>query len=152
MLTIDSPVGPMRIEATDEGLKKISFGMVPFVGSSHHDKHSFEEEAALQLQEYFDGKRTEFSLPLVPEGTAFQKRVWKTLETIQEGETMTYGEIADRVGSSGGAQAVGQAVGANPIVIVIPCHRVLPSSGGIGGFSGGVEKKKWLLDRESVCV
>jgi methylated-DNA-[protein]-cysteine S-methyltransferase len=104
--------------------------------------------AVTQLQDYFDGSRTGFDLPLAPHGTAFQQRVWAALAAIPPGETRSYGEIALALGSS--ARAVGQANGANPIPILIPCHRVTAARGVLGGYSGGegAGTKRWLLDHE----
>lgn len=106
------------------------------------------EEAEGQLKEYFEGKRTAFSLPLLPEGTAFQQKVWKALETIPYGETRSYKEIAELAGCPQGFRAVGMANNRNPISIVIPCHRVIGADGGLVGYGGGLHLKKQLLDLE----
>jgi len=105
-------------------------------------------EAVAQLQDYFDGKRMGFDLPVAPHGSAFQRRVWDALRAIPPGETRTYGDLAQLLGSS--ARAVGQANGANPIPIVIPCHRVVAAAGRLGGYSGGegAATKRVLLDLE----
>src|ERR1700688_3149557 len=101
-----------------------------------------------QLREYFAGKRTEFSLPLAPEGTAFQRSVWRQLQAIPYGETISYGELARRVGNPKASRAVGSANGANPLPIVIPCHRVIAGDGTLGGFGGGLPTKQTLLALE----
>ena len=98
--------------------------------------------------EYFCGARRSFHLPLAPEGTPFQLRVWQALSTIPYGETLSYGELARRLGVSGGARAVGLANGANPLPIVVPCHRVIGASGSLTGYGGGLERKTWLIDHE----
>jgi methylated-DNA-[protein]-cysteine S-methyltransferase len=101
-----------------------------------------------QLKEYFDGRRTEFDLPTSTHGDQFQERVWAILREIPFGETTTYGAIAERLGSKGLAQAVGQAVGHNPLSIVVACHRVVGSDGKLTGFAGGLERKQFLLELE----
>jgi methylated-DNA-[protein]-cysteine S-methyltransferase len=106
-------------------------------------------QARDQLQEYFDGKRMSFNLPLAPEGSAFQKRVWTALCAIPPGETRSYADIARTIGSA--PRAVGGANGANPIPLFIPCHRVIAADGSLGGYSGGdgPATKRYLLDHES---
>ena len=101
-----------------------------------------------QLKEYFKGERKEFDLKLIINGTPYQKRVWSELLKVSYGETVSYGELAKRVGNPKGARSVGMAVHLNRIGIIIPCHRVIRSSGGIGGYTSGVSKKKWLLEHE----
>lgn len=104
--------------------------------------------AALQIIDYLAGKRQEFKLTLEPLGTDFQKTVWDMLLRIPYGKTKTYGEIAEELGIPGSSRAVGTAIKNNPLCIVIPCHRVVPAKGGLGGFSGGEEIKKKLLELE----
>ncbi|GAA3132459.1 methylated-DNA--[protein]-cysteine S-methyltransferase [Kribbella aluminosa] len=99
-----------------------------------------------QLEEYFDGRRVSFDLPVRMEGDAFQRRVWAVLEEIPYGETTTYGEIAELLGEP--AQAVGKAVGQNPVSIVVPCHRVIGRNGSLTGYAGGLTRKQFLLDLE----
>jgi len=101
-----------------------------------------------QLREYFDGQRTEFDLPTAARGDQFQERVWGMLREIPFGETTTYGELAERLGNKGLAQAVGQAVGRNPLSIVVACHRVVGSDGRLTGFAGGLKRKQFLLELE----
>ena len=105
-------------------------------------------EVARQLDGYFDGSRTTFDLPLAHAGTPFQRRVWDELARIQQGTTVTYGELAARVGHPGAARAVGAAVGRNPISIVVPCHRVIGADGTLTGYAGGVGRKAFLLALE----
>jgi methylated-DNA-[protein]-cysteine S-methyltransferase len=102
-----------------------------------------------QLSEYFSGERKSFDLPLSPQGTLFQRQVWAMLVTIPFGETCSYGELAKKLGDSKLSRAVGAANGANPISIIVPCHRVIASTGHLTGYAGGVEIKKFLLDFES---
>jgi len=104
--------------------------------------------AADQLDAYFDGELTRFDLPLAPHGSEFQQRVWAALQEIPYGRTESYGELAERIGSPGGARAVGLANGKNPIGIIIPCHRVVGADGSLTGYGGGIERKKQLLDLE----
>ena len=104
--------------------------------------------AAHQLDAYFAGELTTFDLPLAPRGSKFQQRVWAALQTIPYGETESYGELAERIGSPGGARAVGLANGKNPIAIVLPCHRVVGSDGSLTGYGGGLDRKRQLLDLE----
>ncbi len=107
-------------------------------------------QAIREFDEYFAGKRKEFSVPLAPEGTAFQKRVWDALLTIPYGKTAAYGEIASMIGDKKASRAVGGAVGKNPILMMIPCHRVIAAGGKLGGFSAGIEMKKALHKQESI--
>lgn len=106
------------------------------------------QEAARQLREYFAGQRTNFDLPLAPDGTDFQKKVWRQLQDIPYGETISYGELAARVGNVKASRAVGAANGKNPIPIVIPCHRVIGANGKLTGFGGGLPVKEKLLALE----
>jgi len=106
------------------------------------------KQAARQLDEYFAGDRREFSVPLDLIGTAFQISVWRSLEAIPFGDTLTYGEIAAQLGKPEASRAVGAANGRNPISIIVPCHRVVGANGSLVGFAGGVEKKAWLLGHE----
>lgn len=104
--------------------------------------------AECQLQDYFRGERTVFELPLAPEGTEFQRRVWAALGSVPCGETTTYAALARALGQPGAFHAVGAAVGRNPISIIIPCHRALGSDGSLTGYAGGLARKRWLLDHE----
>ncbi len=109
---------------------------------------SILRRAAAQLAEYFAGTRTRFDLPLAPIGTEFQRRVWVATSAIPFGETATYGEIARKIGAPNGSRAVGGALNRNPICIVVPCHRVVGSSGKLTGYDGGVDRKAFLLNLE----
>lgn len=145
--TIDTPMGALQLEATGEGLTAVT--LAGDGGSEGDSPNRWTEAAAEQLAAYFAGVRREFSVPLCPEGTAFQRRVWAELRKVPYGEIVTYGALAERVGC-GSARAVGGAVGRNPILILIPCHRVLRAGGGLGGFSAGLPKKRFLLNLEKI--
>jgi methylated-DNA-[protein]-cysteine S-methyltransferase len=107
------------------------------------------ENTVKQFEEYFEGKRTQFDLRLAPEGTEFQKKVWKQLQEIQFGKTLTYQQMANQLGNPKVIRAAASANGRNPISIVIPCHRVIGSDGSLTGYAGGLHRKKWLLEHES---
>ncbi|MBT3236980.1 MAG: methylated-DNA--[protein]-cysteine S-methyltransferase [Bdellovibrionales bacterium] len=157
--TIDSPVGRLTIVACDEGIcnlhwqnRGVTSGDLFKICRKHNSADSSEthlEEAAAQLIEYFSGERQQFDLPLCLNGTSFQQRAWQALQTIPFGQTISYGEQAVILGNQKLSRAVGMANGANPIPIIIPCHRVIASSGELGGFTAGVEIKKVLLSIES---
>lgn len=144
---INSPIGGLRIHACAGLVTAIDFGATEPYGVRRPDP--LLDEAARQLTEYFAGERKEFDLPLASDGTEFQKRVWSELRRIPYGETASYGEIARRLGYDPAiSRAVGAANGANPIPIVVPCHRVIGANGKLTGFAGGLERKKALLDLE----
>lgn len=112
-------------------------------------RHAPLAECARQLAEYFAGERDTFELPLAPEGTDFQQRVWKEIAKIPYGETITYAQLAARAGAPGSARAAGAATGRNPLSIVVPCHRVIGTSGSLTGYAGGLERKTRLLEIEA---
>ena len=143
---IDSPIGGLRLHVDAGLLPRIEFDAEP-VGDRVEDP--LLDEVERQLTEYFAGERREFDLPVTAEGTEFQKKVWAYLRTIPYGETVTYGRIAADLGYEPGiSRAVGAANGANPIPIVVPCHRVVGSDGKLTGYAGGVERKTALLELE----
>ena len=109
-------------------------------------------ECARQLREYFDGVRKTFDLPLTPDGSPFQRRVWIEIAAIPYGETLTYTQLAARAGAPGSARAAGAATGRNPLSIIVPCHRVIGSNGSLTGYAGGVERKAKLLDIEHALI
>lgn len=153
--TIDSPVGELRIIAGERGLRAILWGAedATRIAAMQADDVVEErtpllDEAVRQLQEYFAGTRREFDLPLDPHGTPFQQSAWKVLRTIPYGTTMSYGEQARQLGDPNKARAVGAANGRNPLSIVVPCHRVVGSTGELTGFAAGIDVKSWLLDHE----
>lgn len=150
---MDSPIGPLSLEGDDEALTLIE---LPRTARRRHPRSGRVAlakplaAAVEQLEQYFAGERQEFDVPLALAGTAFQCAVWRTLATIEYGETISYGELAARVGRPRAYRAVGQANGANPIPIILPCHRVLASGGRIGGYGGGLVMKRRLLALEGV--
>ena len=154
-IVIDSNMGNLSIAASPQGIAAIEFGETDFSPLAEKMKLKpvctstpLLENCVKQLKEYFDGKRRDFSLPLDLVGTEFQKRVWNTLLTISYGETISYKEEAKKMGNEKALRAVAQANGANPIPIIIPCHRVINADGSIGGYSSGVDKKLFLLSIE----
>jgi methylated-DNA-[protein]-cysteine S-methyltransferase len=122
-------------------------GRAPSFDGSRDDEAAFAE-AVRQLGEWFEGRRQTFDLEVAPCGSTFQLHVWGVLREISYGETMTYGEVARRVGRPGSARAIGSAVGRNPVGIVIPCHRVVGAGGALTGYAGGLDRKRWLLEHE----
>ena len=106
------------------------------------------QEAVDQLAEYFVGTRTDFDLPLAPRGTDFQHRVWRAIAQVAYGHTASYAEIARALGIDGSARAVGAAIGRNPLLIIVPCHRIIGSDGSLTGYAGGFDRKRWLLAHE----
>ncbi len=159
--TIPSPLGDLVLTSTETGLTGIYFPT-----SRHHPvirlpspvpQNEARSEGVLdrvesQLTEYFAGTRTTFDLPLQLTGTEFQLRVWELLRRIPYGVTSSYGELARRLGDPHKTRAVGAANGANPIPIVVPCHRVIGSKGELTGFGGGLDRKRWLLEHEGALI
>ena len=151
----DTPIGILRLVGGERHLERID---LPNSAARAPDAEWREMRGALpaaldaakrQLAEYFDGDRREFDLPLAPDGTAFQLRVWEELRRIAYGETISYGELARRIGQPTASRAVGAANGRNPLSIVVPCHRVIGADGTLTGFGGGLPVKQALLDLES---
>ncbi len=145
---IDSPVGPLLVAADDDGLRLIHFQAAHRrkpEPSWQRDPAAFRD-AAVQLGEYFRRERRAFDLPLAPRGTPFQLATWRALSTIPYGETISYEELARRVGRPSASRAVGAANGANPLPIVVPCHRVIGKNGSLTGFGGGLDTKRVLLE------
>ena len=149
---IDSPVGKLLLAADTQGLRLVSFETskraAPVQPGWKEDKAPFAE-VIRQLQAYFGGELREFALQPAPEGTEFQLRVWNGLRTIPYGETISYGQLAQKIGDPKAARAVGLASACNPIPIIVPCHRVIGSNGSLTGFGGGLANKKKLLALES---
>jgi methylated-DNA-[protein]-cysteine S-methyltransferase len=148
---IESPLGPLLLVADAAGLRKIFFENGRDRGrpdsSWKEDSKPFKDTIS-QLRSYFAGELQEFDLPLAPEGTPFQLKVWERLCEIPYGETISYGELARRIGNPNASRAVGLANGSNPIPIVIPCHRVIGSNGKLTGYGGGLPIKEKLLALE----
>lgn len=145
---MDSPLGKVKIVGDSDAIKMVSFvnneeratdGVLPLV----------VRNCKKQLKEYFDGKRKEFNVPLAPEGTDFQKDVWKALLEIPFGKTSTYAKQSVKLGDIKKIRAVGTANGKNPIAVIIPCHRVIGTDGSLTGYAGGLDKKEWLLRHEN---
>ena len=158
--TYSSPLGPIVIESDGQAITSLRFSKEQAcVASTTQEKAQNEAATALPiiaetiqwLDDYFAGKRPCNVPRLNPQGTDFQKRVWTALLTIPYGETLSYGEIAQMVGCRS-AQAVGQAVGANPIALIIPCHRLIAANGQLGGYAYGTEIKKRLLELEKILL
>lgn len=149
---VPSPIGLLHVTATDDAVVAIWFAGQEPTGAPADGPHRVLDLATEQLEEYFAGARTEFDLPLEPRGTPFQQAAWKALLTIPYGHTVSYGEQARRLGDPNKARAVGAANGQNPIPIVVPCHRVIGSSGKLTGFGGGLPTKSWLLEHEQTVV
>jgi len=150
---MDSPIGPLRLLASNKGLAGVYFERTrprrrQPGGDVENAKHPLLVEAERQLREYFAGKRRAFDLTLDFAGTPFQKSVWTALLTIPFGQTRSYGEIAKQVGRPSACRAVGAANGQNPVAIVAPCHRVIGSTGALTGFGGGLDVKEQLLRLE----
>ena len=149
-----SPLGKLKLVASETGLIAILWEndnprRVPLTGLVEDNDRKILVETERQLKEYFSGKRNEFSIPLDMRGTAFQKDVWRALQAIPFGTTLSYGQIAKQLGRPTASRAVGAANGRNPISIVVPCHRVIGSSGKLTGFAGGLDAKAHLLNLET---
>lgn len=148
---IESPIGPLLIASDEDGLCNIEFRQSShpadrgaWQGGNSHVLDATEK----QLDQYFSGKRRAFDLPLSPHGTDFQRRVWKALQTIPYGQTISYAELARRVGNPRASRAVGLANGRNPLSIIVPCHRVIGADGSLTGYGGGLAIKESLLRLE----
>lgn len=151
---IESPLGPLRV-AVDEGgvLRELTFARGDQSGDGAAGSAPGADEDACatvirQLREYFAGVRSSFDLTVDPGGDGFRRRVWDAIREVPYGETVSYGELARLAGAPGAARAAGAACGANPIAVVIPCHRVVGAGGSLTGYGGGIENKRWLLAHE----
>ena len=149
---MDSPVGRLTLVCRGGALARIGFEADPWDPAGCVEDTAAAAPVGQQLREYFGGTRRDFDLTLVLEGTSFQKKVWSAVAAIPFGTTVSYGELAQRIGSPEAARAVGAACGANPIPLVIPCHRAVGSNGRLTGYRGGVEAKRWLLGHESALA
>jgi methylated-DNA-[protein]-cysteine S-methyltransferase len=153
---MDSPIGTLTVVADGDAIVAIWFEAEVADSPAALDRtvaagageRAILDRAIEQLEEYFRGERTEFELPLAPQGTPFQQKAWLALREIPFGETITYGEQARRLGDPNKSRAVGAANGKNPIPIVVPCHRVVGANGHLTGYAGGLGTKAWLLDHE----
>jgi methylated-DNA-[protein]-cysteine S-methyltransferase len=152
-----SPIGELVIIASDDGLTGVWFPGKGSVAAAARDDERGPASALLaraseQLADYFAGTRTTFDVPLDAGGTAFERRVWEALRTIPYGTTLSYGELARRLGDMRATRAVGAANGKNPIPIIVPCHRVIGANGALTGFGGGLDRKRWLLEHEGALT
>ena len=150
---VGSPVGPLTLVAVDGGLAGLYMTEQrhlppPAVFGKRDDDGEQFAAAADQLGEYFTGRRTAFDIALALEGTVFQRRVWAALREIPYGQTVSYGQLADRIGQPSASRAVGLANGKNPVSIIVPCHRVIGADGSLTGYGGGLPRKRYLLALE----
>ncbi|MHB1314049.1 MAG: methylated-DNA--[protein]-cysteine S-methyltransferase [Christensenellales bacterium] len=145
----ETKIGTIGISVNNGDVVGVFFGADNPDADSVLEETETAKECARQIQEYLAGKRRVFSIPVAPEGTPFQKRIWEKLLQIPYGETRSYGEIADAAGCKGGARAVGMANNRNPVAIIIPCHRVIGANGKLVGYGGGLLLKEKLLGLEA---
>jgi methylated-DNA-[protein]-cysteine S-methyltransferase len=144
-----SPLGALQITANEKFLKKIEFASnEDIIPKDNKIESDIIKNTIAQLEEYFLQSRREFDIPLEMEGTDFQKKVWKELLTIPFGYTISYAQLAKKIGDENAVRAVGSANGQNPIAIIVPCHRVIGSTGDLTGYSGELWRKQWLLEHE----
>jgi methylated-DNA-[protein]-cysteine S-methyltransferase len=151
--TITSPIGELLLtcrggKLTGVYMERHTHGPASRAGWVRAESDELLQSASTQLRQYFSGERTEFDVPLAANGTAFQERVWAELRAIPYGRTISYGELARRIGNPAAARAVGLANGRNPISIIVPCHRVIGANGSLTGYGGGLERKNTLLAHE----
>lgn len=146
--TVESPVGLLTLAASPEGLRRLSFFPQHPSAGALLKRHPVIDQTVAELAEYFEGRRRQFSVPMDLRGTPFQKSVWDLLVKIPYGETRSYSALARQLGGVGKSRAVGLANGANPVAIIVPCHRVIGARGDLTGFGGGLEIKSWLLQLE----
>ncbi|MEP9412128.1 MAG: methylated-DNA--[protein]-cysteine S-methyltransferase [Candidatus Brocadia sp.] len=157
---MESPIGTLMIIASDSGLKAIMFEEEAknlrdvYLNIKSDNNHKLLRETEKQLNEYFAKKRSSFDLPLDPEGTSFQKKAWEILSKIPYGRTISYSKQAELLGNIKKTRAVGMANSKNPLAIIIPCHRVIGKNGTLTGYTGGMDKKMFLLSLEGIekCV
>lgn len=146
-MTIESPLGMMTIQGHEQGISQIFFG-TPQERGEPQDPHGWVRMCAHQLQEYFQGQRRSFTVKLAPEGTSFQRQVWDELVAIPFGEVRAYSDVARSINRPRAARAVGGANNANPVAVIIPCHRVIGRNSQLVGYGSGLWRKKWLLEHE----
>jgi methylated-DNA-[protein]-cysteine S-methyltransferase len=152
---VDSPIGRLLLQTDGVSLTGLYMDVEdrppPGMNDRREDANAGPlPEAVRQLEEYFAGTRRDFDLPMRPQGTLFQERVWRALTEIPYGETWSYGELAKRIGNPNAPRAVGLANGRNPISILVPCHRVIGADGSLTGYGGGLGRKQWLLAHEGL--
>lgn len=149
--TVGSPLGPLTLTWQANALTGLFFEGAKALSAKREwvaDEAPFSTVRA-ELAAYFRGEPTAFGVPLAPPGTPFQREVWNALRSIPQGETLTYGALAQRLGNPAAVRAVGAANGRNPIAIIVPCHRVVGAAGALVGFAGGLPRKRWLLEHEA---
>lgn len=156
--TLDTPLGPLAVFADAVAVRVVEFDpartarharRLPLPAEVVERPNSVIDRLADELAEYFRGTLTEFRVPVSGIGTDFERRVWAQLLAIPFGETTSYAAIARAIGEPGASRAVGRANGANPVSILVPCHRVVRTGGALGGYGGGLDRKRWLLDHEA---
>jgi methylated-DNA-[protein]-cysteine S-methyltransferase len=148
---VDSPLGVLLLVGSEDGLRSVSFAQTATVDPQWRHDPAALADVARQLELYFAGARIAFDVARAPGGTRFQRRVWAAVDAVPYGSTTTYGEIARRIGAPPDRiRAVGAAIGANPLLIVRPCHRVVGAGGALTGYAGGLERKRELLTLEGV--
>ena len=152
-IEITSPLGPLSIVGSAQAVESIGWNL-DRASSTADTANSCPllDECVRQLQAYFDWRLTAFDLPVAPAGTNFQQRVWQRLMAIPFGQTLSYGQLAETLQPPTSPRAIGNAVGRNPISIVLPCHRVVGSRGDLTGFAGGLDRKEWLLTHEGAIL
>jgi methylated-DNA-[protein]-cysteine S-methyltransferase len=153
--TYESPHGGMLLVATEDGISGVFFnGQKYFPEKEKHWRrdpdHKLLKQARRELTEYFAGRRRRFEVALDPQGTPFQRSVWKAISTVRFGDTLSYGELARRAGHAGSARAAGAATGRNPLSIIVPCHRIMGSDGSLTGYAGGLARKRALHALEGI--
>lgn len=148
---IASPIGMLTLTSSGSALTRLAIADAEDLGETDvpAEADAILTAAREQLDAYFDMRLMQFDLPLEPRGTEFQRRVWESLRIIPFGETISYAELARRVDNPKAVRAVGAANGRNPLMIIVPCHRVIGADGSLTGFGGGIERKRWLLDHET---
>ena len=145
---INSPLGFIKIEGNNDGIFYLNFCDSTSESTEVPPKL---QDAVTQLQEYFAGFRKEFNIKIAPQGTEFQQKVWQLLQEVPHGKTISYSKLSDQYGDPKAIRAVASANGKNPILIIIPCHRIISKDGGLGGFSAELWRKEWLLNHEQNC-
>ena len=150
-LAIDTPIGPLTIFATDKAVTRLDFAAGESISASP-ESMAVADQAASELGQYFAGQRKSFEVSVELQGTDFQKSVWREISRVNFGETKTYAELAGAIGNPKAARAVGGAVGANPVPIIVPCHRIMGAAGNLTGYSGGtgIPTKIQLLELEGL--
>ena len=148
-----TPLGELAVRASESGITQVQFLVATDIERSGNKEHGNAITALgiEQLSEYFAGERQIFALPLAPQGTEFQHKIWTALQTIEFGVSCSYGDIAKHIHQPTAARAVGMANSKNPIAIMIPCHRVIGKNGTLTGYAGGLDKKSWLLQHEQAA-